>query len=76
MELILQGLTDRTHAAILGEMFANDVERAIISVAFVSDDGVSLIEPLLTPHADKITVLAGIRNEITSAQAMKRLLAI
>lgn len=76
MELILQGLTDRTHAAILGEMFANDVERAIISVAFLSDDGVNLIEPLLAPQADKITVFAAIRNEITSAQAMKRLLAI
>jgi HKD family nuclease len=76
MELILQGLTDRTHAEVLGEMFNGDVERAIISVAFASEDGVNLIEPVLTPHADKITVFAGIRNEITSAQALKRLLAI
>lgn len=76
MELILQGLTGRTHYEVITEIFAGTVERAIISVAFVSDDGVTLIEPLLTPHADKITVFAGIRNEITSAQAMKRLLAI
>ena len=76
MELILQGLTKRTHAEALGEMFDGELERAIISVAFVSDDGVSLIEPLLAPHTDKITVFAGIRNEITSAQAMKRLLAM
>ncbi|WP_421991727.1 hypothetical protein [Qipengyuania sp.] len=76
MELILQGLTDRTHAAALIEMFEGELDRAIVSVAFVSDDGVSLIAPLLAPHADKITVFAGIRNEITSAQAMKRLLAM
>lgn len=76
IELILQGLTKRTHADVLGEMFDGDVERAIISVAFVSSDGVDLIEPLLTPHADKVTVFAGIRNEITSAQALKRLLEI
>jgi HKD family nuclease len=76
IELILQGLTDRTHAEVLGEMFEGNVERAIISVAFASEDGVSLIEPILAPHADKVTVFAGIRNEITSAQALKRLLEI
>lgn len=76
MELILQGLTDRTHAAVLKEMLKREIQRAIISVAFVSDDGVGLIEPLLAPHSDKITVFAGIRNEITSAQSMKRLLAM
>lgn len=76
IELILQGLTKRTHADVLSEMFAGDVERAIISVAFVSSDGVNHIESLLAAHADEITVYAGIRNEITSAQALKRLLEI
>lgn len=76
IELILQGLTERTHAEVLGEMFEGDVKRAIISVAFASEDGVDLIEPVLARHADKITVFAGIRNEITSAQALKRLLEI
>lgn len=76
MELILQGLTKRTHAEALKEVFDGQIDRAIISVAFVSDDGVGLMEPLLAPHTDKITVFAGIRNEITSAQAMKRLLAM
>lgn len=75
-ELILQGLTKRTHADVIGEMFSGDVERAIISVAFVSSEGVDHIEPFLTDHADQITVYAGIRNEITSAQALKRLLEI
>jgi HKD family nuclease len=69
-------LTDRTHAEVLGEMFEGDLERAIISVAFISSDGVDHIETLLAAHADQITVYAGIRNEITSAQALKRLLEI
>lgn len=76
MELILQGITKRTHAAMLDDMFSVEVERAIISVAFVSQDGVNHIEPLLAAHAEKIIVFAGIRNEITSAQALKRLLEI
>ena len=76
LELILQGLTNRTHAGVIGEMFAGDVDRAIVSVAFVSQDGVDHIAPLLTAHADKITVFAGIRNDITSSQALKRLLEI
>jgi HKD family nuclease len=76
LELILQGLTERTHAEVLGEMFDGEVERAIVSVAFVSEDGVDLVEPAMAPHRDKITVFAGIRNDITSAQALKRLLKI
>lgn len=75
IELILQGLTERTHSDVFGEIFAGDVERAIVSVAFVSEDGVDHVLPLLAAHADRITVYAGIRNEITSAQALKRLLA-
>lgn len=76
MELVLQGLTKRTHAKVLADMFAGEVVRGILSVAFVSANGVDHIEPLLTPHANKITVYAGIRNEITSAQALKRLIEI
>ncbi len=76
-ELILQGLTQRTHAEALGEMLALDVvERIILSVAFVSDSGVELIEKLLKPLAAKTTVFAGIRNDITSAQALRRLLGL
>ena len=74
IELILQGLTRRTHAQALGEMFQGSVERAIISVAFASEDGVDLIESVLAPYADRVIVFVGIRNEITSAQALKRLL--
>lgn len=74
-ELILQCLTKRTHAEVLGEMLAVDaVERVVLSVAFVSDSGVELIEKSLKPLAPKTTIFAGIRNDITSAQALCRLL--
>jgi HKD family nuclease len=76
LKLVLQGLTERTHAEVLGEIFGGELERAIVCVAFVSEDGVDLIEPILAPYADKTTVFAGIRNEITSAQALKRLLDV
>jgi len=54
----------------------DNVERVILSVAFVSDSGVELIAKWLKPLAGKTMVFAGIRNEITSAQALRRLLDI
>lgn len=76
-ELIVQGLTKRTHANALDEMLSlEDVQRVILSVAFVSDSGVELIEKRLKPLAASTVVFAGIRNEITSAQALRRLLDI
>lgn len=76
-ELILQGLTARTHVDAINEMFAvDDLARAIISVAFVSESGVNLLADKIAPHANKFAVFAGIRNEITSAQAMRRLLSL
>lgn len=77
IELILQGLTKRTHADALLEMLAlKEVERVVLSVAFVTESGVELIEKGLKPVADKTTVFAGVRNDITSGQALKRLLKI
>ena len=73
-EFILQGFTSRTHAAVLRELFGiPDIERVVISVAFVGDDGVRQIEDQLRSNADQVTVLAGIRNDITSYQAIMRL---
>lgn len=74
-EFILQGLTTRTHGDVVHELFAiDDIKRSIISVAFLMESGVEHIEPALAPHADNVTVFAGIRNDITSFQGMKRLL--
>lgn len=74
-EFVLQGLTTRTHGDVVRELFdIADIERSIISVAFLMESGVDQIAPKMAPHAASSTVFAGIRNDITSYQGMKRLL--
>ena len=72
---ILQGLTPQNHiSAVAHVMQVGGIERVLISVAFVSSTGVDLLADHIRPHAAKTTVFAGIRNGITSAQAIKALL--
>ena len=76
-EFILQGFTTRTHADAVRELFDDsDIERAVLSVAFVSDSGVEQIETKLKAHTPQVTVFAGIRNDITSHQGLVRLYGI
>jgi hypothetical protein len=76
-EFILQGFTARTHADAVRELFAiDDIERVILSVAFVQDSGVQQIENQLRAHGAALTVFAGIRNDITSHQGLARLHSI
>jgi HKD family nuclease len=73
-DLILQGFTSGTHAEVAKDLFdLPDIERIVIGVAFVSENGVEQIEELLRPYANVATVYAGIRNEITSHQGLLRL---
>lgn len=72
---ILQGFTAKTHKdAILSLFDVPDIERVIVSVAFVNQSGVKLLEPQLKKHCAKTTALIGIRNDITSIQGAKHLL--
>lgn len=74
-EFVLQGLTTRTHGDVVRDLFdVADIQRSIISVAFLMESGVDQIAPKMTPHVDKTMVFAGIRNDITSYQGLKRLL--
>lgn len=76
-EFILQGFTPKTHKdAIAGLFEVEDVQRVILSVAFVNSGGVGLIEAQLARHRGKTTAFIGIRNDITSLQAAKRLLGL
>lgn len=76
-KFILQGLTPQNHVSAVADLVQVDgVELVLLSVAFVSSAGVQLIANHLKPHADKTTVFAGIRNGITSAQAIRALLDI
>ncbi|MGO4639875.1 hypothetical protein AB4Z43_15690 [Mesorhizobium sp. 2RAF45] len=76
-EFILQGFSKRTHKDALRELFeVADIKSVLVSVAFASESGVGLIEDKLKPSAKFLTVFAGIRNDITSHQAMMRLLGV
>ena len=71
---ILQGVTSQTHAQAVRELFdVPDIKKVILSVAFVSESGVQQIEAALRIHAGRVTVFAGIRNDITSHQGLKLL---
>lgn len=71
---ILQGVTPQTHAQAVRDLFdVSDIKQVILSVAFVSESGVQQIEAALKANAARVTVFAGIRNDITSHQGLKLL---
>jgi hypothetical protein len=73
-EFILQGFTTRTHAAALRDLFKiSGIRNVLLNVAYVKESGVEEIETELRAHASRITVFAGIRNDITSYQGLARL---
>jgi HKD family nuclease len=76
-EFILQGFTARTHAEAIRDIFdLPQIQRVLLSVAFVTEGGVELLAHALVKHATKATVFAGIRNELTTAQGLAALHAI
>ena len=76
-EFILQGFTTRTHADAVRELFdIENIERVILSVAFVSESGVQQLAARIAPYAECTTVFAGIRNDITSHQGIAALLPL
>lgn len=76
-EFILQGFTSRTHADVVRELFTlQDIKKVFISVAFVSESGVEQIAAHLEANSKKVTVFAGVRNDITSYQGLSRLFNI
>ena len=60
---LLQGFTPRTYReAILNLFDVDEVQRVIISVAFLNRGGVELLESELVKHAGKSTALIGIHG--------------
>lgn len=76
-KLIIQGISESNHLDGISEVFDLDqMQCGIISVAFIRASGVLNIKNILAKNSGKITIYAGIRNGITSAQAVKALLAV
>jgi HKD family nuclease len=77
LEFILQAVTTANHAEALRALLAlpNPTE-VLVSVAFVREPGLDAVEAAIKPIAARARFFVGIRNDITSIQAVKRLLAM
>ena len=75
--VLFQGVTRDNHLAAVRQILAiPNPERVIISVAFMNEGGLSVLNDALAPVAARTTILAGIRNGITSAQGLQKSLEI
>jgi HKD family nuclease len=77
LDFILQAVTTANHAKAIQALLAlpNPAE-VLVSVAFVKEPGLEAVEEAIKPLASKAKFFIGIRNDITSIQAVKRLLAM
>lgn len=77
-EFILQGFSKRTHKNALAELFkVENIQSVLISVAYVSKEGIEHIERYLRKAPKgKIRVLAGMNNNISSYDAFSKLLEL
>ncbi len=76
-KVLFQGVTPDNHLAAVRQVLSiPDPQRLLISAAFMNEAGLTLLEEALAPVATHTTILAGIRNGITSAQGLRKSLAI
>ena len=76
-DFFLQGIVADTFIdAVRWVLKVPKLKKIIIGTAFVNEEGVRNLEKDLTPLANKVSVFAGIRNDITSKQGLARLLKI
>lgn len=77
LDFILQAVTTDNHAKALKALLAlPNPKEVLVSVAFVREPGLDAVETAIEPIASKARFFVGIRNDITSIQAVKRLLAM
>ena len=77
LELILQAASPTTHADAIRTLLDRlNPKWVLISVAFVREEGVEALAAALKPFAAKTRFFVGVRNDITSVQGIKRLLAL
>lgn len=75
LDFILQAVTTENHAKALQDLLAlPGATEVLVSVAFVKEPGLEAIEDAIKPFARRARFFIGIRNDITSIQAVKHLL--
>ena len=74
---LLQGFKAETHREALTWVLACPrIQTAILGVAYVRRSGVTLVDTALRAVAAKANLFVGIRNDVTSAQGIDRLLTL
>jgi HKD family nuclease len=74
--LVLQAWTDRKHERVLRDLIETpNLTKFYASVAFARLDGVNAVKRELSGLGQKSRFFVGVRNEITSRQALEALLA-
>lgn len=74
---LLQAVNDEDHLAPAREVFGlADLQTATISTAFMTSSGLSLLQVVLEPIADRTRIFVGIRNGVTTVQSIQMALEI
>ena len=77
LNFILQAVTAANHAESIRTLLAlPQPTQIVVSVAFARTTGLAAIQANIKPLAAKTKFFVGIRNDITSIQAIKQLLAL
>lgn len=72
---LLQGLTAQTHMEALAQLLGrNDLDRALLSVAFVTKGGAELVAAELAAAGKRADIFVGIRNGVTTREGLETLL--
>ena len=77
MRFLLQAVNDENHLTPAREVFGMaDLLSATISTAFMTESGLSLLQSVLEPIADRTRIFVGIRNGVTTVQSIQKALEI
>lgn len=74
---LLQAVNDEDHLQPAREVFGlGDLQAATISTAFMTASGLSMLQGVLEPIADRARIFVGIRNGVTTVQSIQKALEI
>lgn len=74
---LLQAVQDEDHLVPVQDIFRiPDLELAIIGTAFMTATGLFLLQDTLEPIADRMRLIVGIRNGVTTVQSIQKALEI
>lgn len=77
LDFVLQGLSETSdHYASTHTVFSlPDVTSGIVASAFMNAAGASIISEMVEPLSDRIKVYVGVRNDVTTLQAIQTLVS-